>query len=220
MSNSKARRRDGMTMPFHLISATVLAAGTFAQQASPSGLGNRVLAEADGWAHFRFRELRFRLHPAPGITTNQAMGFVGGSQDSPPTTVLQIGELIPSTVVSGRATGPSEWVSVAKSDFAGPLPWYKSINGAADVTEETPGNFVLAGTATDAILFEIRGVIEFKTSVSTGNTPLARQAAALLRQEKVAIALRKERESIVKVLSITDGQPGASTLCPTVILPK
>jgi hypothetical protein len=75
------------------------------------------------------------------------------------------------------------------------LPWYKTIQGSADATEEAPGQLCYAGTSTETIVVEIVGVFEFKGAVATANTPAAlklREELRALRQSRVD-AMEKER---------------------------
>lgn len=194
--------RDSVMFPFHSILAANLAAGVANFNATPAALSNRALIEADCWAHFRIPRLAFRLHPASTSASNSAQvaGFIGGVQDTPPTTITQVGELLPSCCMAADATVPSEWIRVPRTDLAGPLPWYKTIAGTADATEESPGNLIVAGNATDAYFLELRGVFEFKTSVSAGNTPLEVALRKQLREERTLAMIANERKSILKVL--------------------
>ncbi len=194
---------DSQLLPFHGIVTVVLSGGVANLQASPSSLGpsmGRVLAEADSWAHFRWVSCKFRVHHG-AMTGDLAAGFVGGAQDTLPATKPTIMELLPSIYYGTTYTKPSEWCTVSKSELAGPFPWYKSINGAADTTEEAPGYFVFAGTGTDNPVFEIKGVLEFKTSVATADTPLAKKLLAQLREERRLAAIGREREAVLKVFT-------------------
>jgi hypothetical protein len=168
------------------------------------------LIEADAWAHFRVKAFSFRLHPPLATVTNvQVVGYVGGFQDTVPGTVAQIVELLPSTIQSPESSVPTEWVRCSKSELAGPLPWYKTILGTTDPTEESPGVVVLAGGTTDTYILEMRGVFEFKTAVSSANTPLALAAKQSMRDERVRMAINNERSVLLKILSPPQvtGQP-------------
>ena len=134
------------------------------------------------------------------------MGVVGGVQDTPPATVGAVMELIPSAFMQALTTVPTEWVNVGKDDLAGPLPWYKSIPGTADATEEAPGLLVGAGTGSQFLTGELRGVFEFKTSTAPANTPAALVLAARMREEKVKAAQLRERARFLAVLAVP-GQP-------------
>lgn len=190
-------------IPFHFLGQSSFTSGAFAAPLNPaslSGSSSKLAAEADAWAHFRVRDLRFRLHPS-SVNNSQAMGFVGGVQDTPPATIGAVGELISSTFVDSSQTVPSEWVRVAPSEYSGPLPWYKTVQGSADATEESPGSFVLAGAGTDAFVFEVRGVMEFKTAVATANTPEAVALLKRFRQIRLSQEQARERDALLKVLA-------------------
>lgn len=199
---------DSAVIPFHTVLPNSLSAGAFGIILSPNAtISPRALAEADAWAHFRILRFMMRLHP-PTTTAHgtQVVGVVGGVQDLTPSTVSAVGELIPSAVLGASATVPTEWVHVSRLDLAGPFPWYKTIPGLADSTEESPGALVVAGTGTDSFVLEIRGVFEFKTAVSTGNTPMAVAAMQQLRMERYRSALTSERALLIKILGGTPGQ--------------
>jgi len=195
--------RDQVTQDFHFMLNTAMASSTFGLLASPNtNVSPRMLAEADTWAHYRFEALRFRLHRVASTTGVQAVGYVGGVQDVTPATVPAVSELLPSTFLSTQATVPSDWVRVPKKDLAGPLPWYKTIPGGADSTEEAPGVICVSttGGATDSFSLEIRGRITFKTAVATGNTPIAIKARQLLREERITAERSLARDAILRVI--------------------
>jgi hypothetical protein len=130
------------------------------------------------------------------------MGFVGGVQDVPPATVAAVGELMPavSMPAGGTQTVPSQWASSSKSELAGPFPWYKALNGAADTTEEAPGLLVFAGTSTQAFNYEFFVTFEFKTAVDPANTPAAlalRRELTVLRLEAARLREKKALEGVL-----------------------
>ncbi len=205
------RAGDSCTMPFHSLFNFTLVSGNSSFNLGPnSSVSPRSLIEADTWAHFRVKSYSFRLHPSATVRAIQTCGYVGGQQDTNPNTIAQVMELLPSAVLAAGATVPTEWVRVPKSDLAGPLPWYKTIPGTADVTEESPGTVCFTGTSSDVVQLEQRGVFEFKTAVATGNTPLAVAARSKLREERVRIALATERALLLKILG-TSPVPVSST---------
>jgi hypothetical protein len=153
------------------------------------------LTEADAWTHYRVKKLKFRLVPFTPHVGLLAVGYVGGIQDTPPATVAAILELLPASLIGPTQTVYTQWISPSKSELAGPLPWYKTIQGTADSTEEAPGQVALAGTVADGYAVELSGVLEFKGSVATANTPAAlkvREELRALRQSRID-ALEKER---------------------------
>lgn len=192
--------RDSAVMTFHYTFSAALVAGAVAINGTPATLSPRATIEADAWAHFRLKKLRFRMLPTSPITAPQAAGWVGGIQDTPPTTFATIAELVPSTVKGVGQTVPSPWVNVPKSDLAGPFPWYKTVAGTADATEESPGAIYLVGTGTEAYILELKFTIEFKTAVSSLNTPLFLQLKEAVRKERVDRTRRAERDVLLKIL--------------------
>jgi len=196
-------------MPFHYLYQQALVAGVASATANPSGLSPRALVEADTWMHFRLTQLQFRIHPSAAASgAAQLAGFVGGVQDTPPGTILAVAELLPSTVLGSRATSPSAWVRVPKSELAGPIPWYKTITGTADATEEYPGQLIFVGTGTETITVETRGVFEFKGSVATANTPAALKLREELRELRQSRAHEAERLRLLSVLGRSTGKQG------------
>ncbi len=196
---------DSEVVPFHGLISITLVAGNASRQLSPSGLSaflTRVAAEADSWAHFRWRQFKFRIHHG-GTTGDVAVGYLGGVQDTGPTTSTGLCEVLSSTYYGSTYTRPSEWVKCSASELAGPFPWYKSINGTADTTEEAPGYLFICGSGTDSIVIEVRGVIEFKTAVAPANTPAAIKLREVARAEKLEKELAAARQSIVKILATT-----------------
>jgi hypothetical protein len=194
--------KDTCQVPFHSVINSALAAGVASFSGSPSsGISSRAGTEADAWCHYRILKLRFRVLPSAATPVQTSAGWVGGIQDTPPTTLAQIGELLPSTILGAGQTAPSEWITVPPNDLKGPLPWYKTIPGTADATEESPGALVIAGTGTNIYLLEVRGVYEFKTSVNTGNTPAELALRDKIRKERVQLHQDRERERLLRALS-------------------
>ncbi len=176
-----------LTFPFHGTAIVSLSSGVGSFALSPAGMAavgvSRPLAEADNWAHFRVRKLSFRVHKG-SISASTAVGFCGGVQDNVPATQLTILELLPSTLQETAYTVPSNWVHVEAKDLAGPLPWYKSVPGAADPTEEAPGIMALAGGTSDFPTVELVGVLEFKTPVAPVDTPVMRALRSEIRRAR------------------------------------
>lgn len=179
-----------------------MSGGVFQLTGNPVGISTtRLPAAADEWAHFRIKNLRFRMHPSGSGVGTQAAGWVGGVQDTPPATVGDVMELLPAVVLSSYVTVPTDWVRVPKTDLAGPLPWYKSIAGGADATEEAPGAIRIVGTSTDTFKIEVCGVFEFKTAVATGNTPVEVELRRKLRAVRLESELLLQRDRLLKVIS-------------------
>jgi hypothetical protein len=122
-------------------------------------------------------------------------------------------ELLPSCHLSGSNTVPTEWVRVPKSDLAGPLPWYKSIAGSADATEEAPGAISVFSTGTtDAFSLEVRGVFEFKTAVAPANTPAAVALRDQVRTLRKMDQLLSEKQRLLAVLAAKEPSTGVRAL--------
>lgn len=192
--------KDSCKLPFHYVFRAALTSGAANIAANPAGLSARAGIEADVWGHFRIPSLSFRLHPSATITADQAAGFVGGVQDTAPGTLQQVVELLPSCIRSIQSLVPSEWVRVPKLDLAGPLPWYKTVVGNTDPTEEYPGFLVIAGTGSEVYMVEVKGVFEFKTSLSSGNSPVERLLRTRMREERQAGEFARSRELLLKIL--------------------
>jgi hypothetical protein len=163
-----------------------LVAGAAALPLHPSQLTasslTRVGATADEWAHFCVLSLRLRPYRGTtAITAEQTFGFCGGAQDTPPATGPTIAELKNSVVLSPFQTVFEHEVRPTKIDLAGPLAWYKTVPGAADVTEETPGYICIAGSLTETYSMEVWVTLGFKTALSALNTPEAKVLQERLR---------------------------------------
>jgi hypothetical protein len=156
------------------------------------------------------KALSFRLLKNATVNGPQVAGFLGGVQDNPPTSVAQLGEVIPSCYLGNLQTVNSEWIRVPKADLAGPFPWYKTIAGSADPTEESPGYIVVVGTGTDTFYVEFRGVFTFKVSLATANTPVALEARRKIREERRLRAIAQEKEVLLKILSTASTLEGLS----------
>ena len=167
----------------------------------------RLLAAADEFAHYRVRRLSFRLLPDATITTTYTAGYVGGVQDTLPSTTGSILELDASVRFGGllgsvpTQTVPSEWIKVDPKELSGALPWYKSVRGSADVTEEAPGVLVFGGAGSAAIFMEVRALYEFKAPVAPANTPLTLELRSKLRQEIAREAAGRKRDELLRLLS-------------------
>lgn len=193
-----ASRRDGCTMPVHYVFSGALVGGIVGVIIYPTSFP-RALTEADAWDYFRVLSLKFRLFPASAApSTFQAVGYVPGVQDTPPNSQGNVAELINSTVLSARQTTPTNWITVPRKELAGPFPWYKSIPGTADATEEEPGAIYVAGVTTDPYVLEVACVFEFKSSIATNNTPLPLQLA--MREARVKAARERRRAEILTLL--------------------
>ncbi len=197
-----SRQRDSQILHVHGIISVAMSSGFGSSALNPSVFGSnltRLLDVADSWAHFRVKSCRFRVHHG-AITADVAVGYVGGVQDTLPSTKATVMELIPSVYQGSTYTVPSAWCAIPPKDLAGPLPWYKTITGTADATEESPGVFLYAGTGTDVVTWEMDAVFEFKTAVAPANTPMAAALREKLREERVRAARLAEKEALTRAL--------------------
>jgi len=197
-----------VSVPFHHLSSLVQSTTSTAINVNPTGLSTRMLAIADNYCAFRLRALKFRLLPNTNVTNNINVGYVGGVQDTPPTTEAQIMELENAVTLavgtSSAASVPTEWVKVPLNELAGVFPWYKTVPGAADVTEELPGQIIVRCNGTSQLAnLEIRGVMEFKDPLDAGNTPVLSDLKLKIRAEVSRIAADKKRDELLKTLSLT-----------------
>ncbi len=210
-------KKDSQLCPFHYILQGTAAGNVFQFNVQPSSnFGTRVVVEADVWAHFRVKNLKFRLHPSAG-SGSAAAGFVGGVQDTLPGTLAQVSELLPSVFTSTDSTVPTEWALPTRQELAGALPWYKSVPGSADATEESVGSMcVWTSGATDVFYLEMRGVFEFKTSVSTGNTPAQLARVMAERDERREASRARQRDLLLEVLAAPQrsSPPQAAAIVP------
>ncbi len=212
--------KDSVVLVFHTILDVTSTTNASQVNVSPNAtISPRALVEADAWAHYRVRRFAFRILPFrefpvasdPG-GVEVAVGYVGGVQDSPPNTSANIMELLPSQFMSYHQTVPNAWTNVPAKDLAGPFPWYKTIPGTADATEEAPGQLCISLTAATSATYhvELMGEFQFKTSVSSGNTPLAAEYQAWLRAERRRKVDEAERAKLLSVMAT----PTASVPAP------
>lgn len=161
----------------------------------------RAAIEADVWDYFRVLSLKFRLvPPATAPSTFLVAGYVPGVQDTPPNSQANVVELISSTTLGSRQTTPTSWVSVSKKDLAGPFPWYKSLPGTADPTEEIPGAIYIAGVTTDPYILDLQIVFEFKSSIASNNTPLELPLRTQIREVRVHAARERRKKEVLNLL--------------------
>lgn len=216
---SSGKGGDSCVFPFHYVLQGTLVSGVSRFSLGPnSSTSPRGLVEADTWAHFRVRSFSFRLLPTAhaAASNDQAVGFLGGIEDTLPGSIANVVELLPSSYLAGRQVVPSDWSRPSKQELAGPFPWYKTIPGTADATEESPGTVAIVGTGSEEFALEMRGIFEFKTAVATANTPLALAARNKLREERVRAAMLNERELLLKILATPaiPSQPKGGTAQP------
>ncbi len=182
----KSLRRDGIVVPAHLLQRTQTASSLFNFPVAP-GSFSRILTIADSWAEFRVNSLKFRLHPETNTSGGGvAAGLYTGIADTPPASISNVMELIPSAFLGYNSTVPSNWIDVPQKDLRGYFSWYKTIIGSPDVDVEHPCfiQVVTSGTM-DLFALEIYCEFEFKGAISTSNTPEEIALRNKLRELKV-----------------------------------
>ncbi len=213
--SKRMAKRDSSVETFHGIISSSSAATQELINLNPTNMNvapasfTRIPAVADNWAQFRVLALRFRLHSI-GSSNAVAAGFVGGVQDTPPSTAAQVLELLPSTYLGPSQQVPTKWVNVPRKDLAGPLSWYKTVLGTADATEESPGVLVITHTTMVFCAVEVYITYEFKAAVAPGNTPAA---AAILREvaaERRRLHQEVQRQRLLGVLTGSAQSPSAA----------
>ncbi len=198
-------------MTFHFVQTVSLTAGAASIALDPNGVSSRCLAEADAWEWYRVLDLKFRTFAS---TTPAYVGFVEGKPDTFPNTGTTIMELLDSVAHNaGSETCWSRWVKVPKRALAGPLPWYKTIQGLATDEEELVGFLAMAGTGTNVVLVEYYITMEFKGPIATANTPAMLALRAKEREERRVLRALRAREQL---LSPTTGMQRNPTVLPPV----
>lgn len=222
-----AASRDRIVMPFHVVyrQGVVATNQVFNFVLNGNALG-RASTVADSWALFRLKKLRFRIMPVAVTATvgspptYVAIGYVTSIPDTNPATFGQVTELTNSTLIAITATNgsiaisdgqtmPSNWVEISGDDLHGPFPWYKSIPGTADATEEAPGQISVAYDAvaptsyTGTFAIEVEGVVEFKGGVDIvqSGTSLDSELLAKVRADRIERARMVERTKILSILA-------------------
>jgi len=171
---------------------------------NPISMGDRATGLSDSYANFRLKSLRFRTQPT-GVYG--AVGYLTGSANStPPTSVLNIMEIVPACVVMSDHTVPGNWVTVPKADLAGPMPWYKTQTTSGN--DEFPGYLVNAGTA---LAIEYFATIEFKGSVDPANTPEFVEFRRKYREEVERRHAFGERDRLLSLLAVKGSETTKST---------
>lgn len=176
----------------HMINQT-LVSGAVTLTCNPATFG-RVNSVADTFELYRIAALKYRIHPyvvASATTFQKAVAFYPGITDTAPTSCEEVAQNIYRCIMGGGQVTPTQWAHVSKTALRGMFPWYKTIPGSLDPSEENVGYFFLRGTGSEVVCIEFEGVFEFKGPVSTGSTP------ALRVQQAVA----RERQRLLQILS-------------------
>ncbi len=178
MSNKKSRSQalhdKPQLVPFHAFGTATLVAGQNAINLCPNTFAgpNSI---ADAYALYRFREVDFRLHPGQTRSGDSAAAMIPGAVDTPPSSLSQIGEVLNSCLLGVNATVPTEWVRCRKEDMSSYDTWYKTQFGTPDPIDEVQAAIYFVGNGVNVLLYEVRGVIEFKNRLSISNTPMLKK---------------------------------------------
>ena len=193
----KFNAKDTISVPFKAVVTAALSSGV-ASLPLTGGMTGRLAAIADSYDEFRFTKLSFRIrHPAamtsPGY---QIAGYAAGITDTAPT-LPTIGEYLTSCLITSWESTYQPYAKVPAGVLAGMHPWYKTIAGSPEPSEEVQGTIYIAGTGTDVYFLEVAGEIQFRCSAPTGSTPLDR-----------ALAMRKrEKARLLTLLALADNTP-------------
>jgi len=202
-SKSLSMRGDTVSVPFRFV---VNATTSVALSVSPnSSLSPRLAALADDFDEYRFTRLRFRLHRASDTSPSDffCAGYLPGIVDTPPTTQAQMMEILNSVYLTGVETVPTPWSEVPKPVLAGMHPWYKTIPGTPEASEEFQGGLYGACTTSSVLRLEIEGVCQFRAAVAAGNTPLERALAARTREKKRIMSLLSGETAVAPTVPVS-----------------
>ncbi len=199
--NKKKSKADTATIEFSAYAQVTLVSGANNLALNPANY-TRLSSIGDAYEFYRLKRLKFRIHPGSSLGSDQVVAFLAGVIDTPPSTVAQASEVVNSTILALSATVPSSWVDVPEMDLRGSFPWYKTVQGTSDTAEEVVGYLFCTGGTTNIVKLEIRGQFEFKEAVAPANTPLAIELRKKIREERARLASEKERENLLKVISL------------------
>jgi len=180
-------------IPFKLVKALTLVANTPLQVVLQPATFPRILDIADTYECFRVLKCRFRLQ-VQGTATVIASGFYPGVTDTAPASAELISENTYSSWMGSGQTIPSTWETLPKAILAGYFPWYKTVAGTPDPSEEAPGSWYTVSTASSTAYLEVQGVFEFKGPVNSGATPM----------ERARLAAVREKQRLLQILSAPD----------------
>jgi hypothetical protein len=203
-------------MDYHYVATTTFTAGSSAILMNPINMSPRAGTEADGFAYFRIKKLKFRYVPNSNPSGSSAAGMASGVPMTLPTTVAEVSELLdsvphgpaPSTVMT--ETNWTRWVNVRKEVLRGSIEWYNTFAGGFTQQFDVPCTLCFAGTSTDVLLYEIFFTLEFKDPVATANTPDAVLLRVQLRKQAQEAVLLNERRKLLSLLSVSPTPPSSS----------
>jgi len=192
------RSRDTVRVPFHALLNNGFTAS--AQLPLTPTLTPRLTAIADDFDEFRFEKLRFRVRDVAAAAGTQVCAYLPGIVDTPPVNLAQIGEILNCVLIAPGETVASQWSDVPKGVLAGMHPWYKSVAGTPEASEEQQGVICLVETsaASTFVFIEVEGICAFRAAVNAGNTPMERALAARKRERARILSLIATPDSVVK----------------------
>ncbi len=160
------KNRDNITrIEFHDGQAQALSSG-LAQQAllNLAGAASQMVTSFE---YYRVSKFSFRLHPNTAMTSNlQSMAYIPEAT-VPSGVTTDLSRVIDCALISKSATCPTSWVHVNPRRLEGALKWYKANADAGDVDFENQGVIDFAGTGAETVIWETRGVIEFKNPIDS-----------------------------------------------------
>jgi hypothetical protein len=209
-----SRKSQITKVPFHILFTQVLTAGSGNLALTPALLGTRLGVIGDGFEEYRLTALKYRLHPGGAAVKGgdcQVASFYPGIVDSTSSlTATAVSEVVYSTIMGARATTPSAWGVVPRAVLSGPFPWYKTIASTLDASEETQGYMLIAGNGSDSYQLEAAGVMEFKGSSATANTPMALVDIRRRQRERLLQVIAGQEPSSPVLSKNLPKQPGNS----------
>jgi len=202
MKKNKSSSRDAvdqMTMKVKYLDNVTLAAGINNIAVTPASFLSANQCR-ETYAFYRFKALRYRIHPNATITANQGAVFIAGVTDTAPSSMSEMQAVPHSTYLPIRQTVPSAWGKVPAEALKSYVPWFKTVVGTPDLDTETQGVIFLRGTGAETLALEVDATVQFRGQVVPGATPA----------ERGALEVKKERERLLAVLST--GRPTSSAL--------
>lgn len=209
----RVSKSDSQMLHFKFLNTGAMSSGLATIPVAPvNALSPRAAIEADSWALYRLKQLRFRLRRVGTITSLHVAAFIAGVTDASPT-ASALSECIPRTILYATDSVPSDWTRVPAADLVGYQPWYKTVAGSPSTDVEVLGNIFIAGTTTESYAIEIEGVLEFRDGVPAGATPmpLMRQVQVQAKREKFIAAERARLLGLLSASAATSAPTGNQT---------
>lgn len=167
--------------------------GSFSIQASNASFV-RLAEIANTFSLYRFTKLNIKFMDESATRNTVVLGYYPTIADTPPTTISAISSVENSAVNFASQTTPSK-ISVSRSFLlSGPIPWYKTVAGAAEDSFEIQGTIVGASSASSTCRMWIDYTCELTSWMPIGSTPKLSIPAILSNMEpesrkKLMIAL-------------------------------